>query len=422
MKTQVKCTILSVACCCFCALTFAQQPPPDSDVPVRLTLATATEILLARNPTLLRERQDLAVARSNVAEATMRPNPEFDVSSESYPLFEPSPGPFLNRQEAVIRVGQTIETAGKRAKRTAVARQELVVSQSSLQDVIRQLKLELKTRYFAIVLAKAQYELAQQLLADYDRLLHVNEVRYKQGEISGFDWNRLQTERLRFFNDLVDAELQQKNAKLALLELLGSQSAGEFDVTETLSFAPVQLSPQDLEQYAEENRPDMVAQRGRIERGNRDISLQKAAAIPNIVPAFGYKRDFGLNTVAFGVTVPLPLFNRNQAGVARSTAELEQQHYELDRVRLAVRRDVQQTYNLVQADIRRVLAIQQTYLPSAQRARDIAQTSFQLGALDLVPFLDAQRSYRETVRTYNQALFDERIAIFGLESAVGKEF
>ena len=394
--------------CCLSAAARGQGPAPSSlDVPVRLTLAAASDILLARNPSLLRERQNIAIARANVYEATLRPNPELEVSSESYPLFEANPGSFFNRQELVVRAGQTIETAGKRAKRTAVAEQELAVTESSLQDVIRQLKLELKTKYFAVVLAKAQYALARELLSDYDRVLRINDIRYKQGEISGFDWNRLQTERLRFFNDVIDSELQMKNAKLAVLEILGSRSAMEFDVTESLTFAPVQGSLESLEQEVEQTRPDLLAERSRLERENRSVVLQKAIAVPNFVSTFGYKRDFSQNTVAFGLTVPLPLFNRNQAGVARADAELQQRRYELERVRLAVHRDVEQAYNSVETQVQRVLAIQQTYLPSAQRARDIAQTSFQLGALDLVSFLDAQRSYRETLRTSNQAVFDE---------------
>ena len=199
------------------------------------------------------------------------------------------------------------------------------------------------------------------------------------------------------------------------MQLLGSQSRAQFDVTEALTFLPVQVSLSDLEQYAETNRPDLLAQRGRIEREMRDVSLQRAQVFPNVEPSFGYKRDFGLNTVAFGVTLPLPLFNRNQAGVARADAQVQQQRYELDRVRLAVRTEVEEAFNSVTSDMQRVEAIQQTYLPSAQRARDIAQTSFQLGALDLVAFLDTQRSYRETVRTFNQAVFDERAAVSRLK-------
>ncbi|HZR20868.1 MAG TPA: TolC family protein, partial [Verrucomicrobiae bacterium] len=143
--------------------------------------------------------------------------------------------------------------------------------------------------------------------------------------------------------------------------------------------------------------------------------------VPNITPSFGYKRNLIQNAVAFGVNIPLPLFNRNQGGIAQANAQFEQQRYEQTRVELEVRRDVQQAFNSVQAQNQRVDGLQKTYVPSAQRARDIAESSYRLGALELIGFLDVQRAYREALRSYNQALFDQRAAVALLEAAIGKD-
>jgi cobalt-zinc-cadmium efflux system outer membrane protein len=400
----------------------AQETSPSPSTPNRLSLEVATQILMDRNPLLLRERQSIAAARGALVDAKKIPNPEFQLSSESYPLFQSNPGPFINNSETILEVSQTIETAGKRRKRTAIATQDVQVSESSLQDVIRQLKLELKSRYFAVSLAKAQYDLAQQILSEYDKVVKVNEARYKQGEVSGFEFSRLQTERLRFFSDVIDSELQLKNSKAALLELLGADpGAMDFDVTDTLNAAPLSLSLQDLQEQALQARADLTAQRERVERGSRALTFQKAQAVPNITPSFGYKRNLTQNAVAFGVNIPLPLFNRNQGGIAQANAQFEQQRYEQTRVELEVRRDVQQAFNSVQAQNQRVEALQKTYVPSAQRARDIAESSYRLGALELIGFLDVQRAYREALRSYNQALFDQSAAVALLEAAIGKD-
>lgn len=404
--------------------SWSQQTPAELDaVPTQLTLPLATEILLLRNPVILRERQNIVAARGSLVSARKLPNPEIDISSESYPLFENDRGPFLNRQEGVLRMAQTIETAGKRRKRTAVAEQDVAVSESSLEDTIRQVKLELQGRYYGVVLAKAQYELAREILAQFDEILKLNEARYKQGEVSGLEFTRLHAERLRFFNDRVEAELQLKNTKVALLELLGANDlAAVFEVAERLEYSPFEAPLEELQRQAEQTRADLIAQRGRRERERRELKFQEALAIPNVTPSFGYKRDFGLNTVAFGISMSLPLFNRNQGGIARAGSLLQQQEHETRRVTLLVRREIQQAYQALQAQRERVLALQQTYVPSARRARDIAQASYRLGALDLVAFLDAERSYREALRTNNQALFDYRMAIFSLQAAAGKEF
>lgn len=94
----------------------------------------------------------------------------------------------------------------------------------------------------------------------------------------------------------------------------------------------------------------------------------------------------------------------------------------MSRISLAVRRDVQEAFQTLEAQKERVRMLETEYVPDARQVRDAAQQSYRLGALDLIGLLDSERVYRDTVRSYNQALFDYRSAIFLLEAAVGKEF
>lgn len=396
------------------------QAPP---LPQRLNLEMAMEILLEANPTILRERKNVAIARGEVIQARLLPNPSFGLNSESFPLFESDPGPFFDRQELSVRVEQPILTAGKRRKRTRVAEQDVAVAQARLQDTIRQVKLELKRRYYAVVLAKAEYELAREILDRFDEIIRLNEARYRQGEVSGLALTRVQTEKLRFFNDVVAAEVNLENTKVALLELLGVRDMTvDFEVTEHLEYEPLHLSLASLQEQALQARADLIAQNRRVERGLRQLDFERALAVPDVIPFFGYKRDFGEDAVVFGVNLELPIFDRNQGGIARSQATIEQELQEQRRIMLAVRRDVQQAYQLVQAQARRVQALEATYVQTARRTRDISQASYRLGALNLIDFLDAERAYRETLRGYYQALYDHQLSIFLLEAAVAKEF
>ena len=400
-----------------------QQLPSNPAIPSPLTLQSAMEILLRQSPILLRDQLNSRIARGNLVQAGLRPNPDLEIVSESYPLFGSNPGSFFNNQELVVRAGQTIETAGKRSKRVSVARQDLAATGSDVQNTLRQLKLELKRRYYAVVLSKAQRELAQEILKQFDDIIRLNEARYKQGELSGLEINRIRAERLRFFNDLLDAELQLKNSKTALVELLGVPDLDtSFEISETLAAPASQLDLPALQREALQIRPDLLAEKQRLERNRQNLRLQKSEAIPNVTPFFGYKRDFGANTAAFGMSIPLPLFNRNQGGIDRASAAIQQQQYETGRIELSVRRDVQEAYQIVQTQSEKVKALEQQYVPSARNAREIAQQSYRLGALDLIALLDSERVYREAVRSYNLALFDYQTAIFQLETAVGKEF
>jgi outer membrane protein, heavy metal efflux system len=139
------------------------------------------------------------------------------------------------------------------------------------------------------------------------------------------------------------------------------------------------------------------------------------------LPFFGYKRDFGTNTLAFGISLPLPLFNRNQGEVARAEAETRGEQFRLLMTEQRVRQEVTEAFNNFGAQERRLREIEGFYLQRARESRDIAVASYRLGGVDLLSLLDAQRSYREIVRIYNRVRYGAVIARVELEASVGKE-
>jgi cobalt-zinc-cadmium efflux system outer membrane protein len=81
--------------------------------------------------------------------------------------------------------------------------------------------------------------------------------------------------------------------------------------------------------------------------------------------------------------------------------------------------DVQQAANAVAVSRERVAYIEREYLSPSRESRDIVLASYRVGAADLIDFLDAQRAFRDTLRTYNRALYEQRLAIFQLAAATG---
>ena len=60
-----------------------------------------------------------------------------------------------------------------------------------------------------------------------------------------------------------------------------------------------------------------------------------------------------------------------------------------------------------------------TYLDVAQRSRDISEYAYRRGAIALLDFLDAERSYRATQLAYRQAVAAYLTALEQLRQAVG---
>ena len=411
--------------CAAVASGLAAQPI----VPDKLTLTDAVRIAVARHPTVAASRNDIEIAQADRLTASRRLNPAFTWTAESYPLFQ-SPHPsFGNGQELVTRVDQELEMAGRRRLRAGAAEVGVDIAGLRLKDRIRQLELDVRRAYFQVVLAKADMEVANGALGEIDRVIDLNRSRLTHGEISGAELRRLQVERLKFVDDVFAAELALRNTRAALLTLMNvSDLTAQFDVTEELespargteaiSTAP----PSDdaaLRAQALAARPDALAAQREVGRADTETQLQRALRTPNITIGGGYKRDFGTNAVVFGLTVPLPLFNRNDGGIARADAARRQAENEQAAVALAVSLDVQQALNAVDINRQRVEYIERENLSNARQSRDIVQASYRLGAADLIDYLDAQRAFRDTARTYNRALYDLRVSQFQLAAAIG---
>jgi len=387
-----------------------------TDLPPTLSLAAALELAATQNPGLRADGAVKKVARGDAITAGLLPNPAFLVRSEGY-----NGGSFLDKQELFLEVSQEIQTAGKRSRRAAVAEANVRAIEADVENAARLLRLAVKQAYYQVVLTTAEVGLARELLADFDRIISLNEERFRVGEISGGDLRRVQVERFRVFDEVVGAELNLKQAKISLLGLFGiADSTVEFDVTEALvKREPIGALP-SLRVEVMQTRPDLKAQRHRITRAREQIEFEQALRFPNVSPFVGYKRDFGDNRVLFGLEVPLPLFNRNQGGIVRATAEAERESFQRQRAESQALLEVDQAFNRFEAERRRLEALESDYLPKARESREIAETAYRLGAIDLNAFLDAQRSFREIRRLYNRSLYELTIAAFQVEAAVGR--
>ncbi len=403
----------------------------DATVPASLSLEEAVRLANERNPRLVGARAAAAVARADRLDASLRPNPALSVESANYPLFSAVRPSFSNNQELSFRIDQELETAGRRRLRSDAAQAGIDSAEARLSNARRLLEFDVRRAYLDVVLANADLDASTRSLAEIDQLITLNQARLQQGEVSGVEVRRLQVERLRFSDDTAGAELAVRRARSALLALLGYPNLSQrFDVSDALTppsagpslNSPLRDAASDvaaLQARALEARQDVRAVRAAEGQAETLTRLQRALRTPNITAGGGYSRDFGTNAVVFGVTVPLPLTNRNQGGMARAEAERQLAASERALVETQVRLEVQQAADAVDIARARAAAIERDYLPNARQTLDTVVASYRVGATNLIDLLDAQRAFRDTQRTYNRALFEWHVNLAQLSAAIG---
>lgn len=404
------------------------------DLPAVLSLQDAMQLARTRNPNLAAAGNEVDMAEGDRLQATRRLNPAITTTSEGYPLFDSGTKPsFINGQELTIRADQEIELGGRRGLRTASAVSGVEIARGFQADQRRIVDLAVQRAYLQVVLAKAEREVARAALEDIDRMLGITKARLGQGEIAGGELRRLQVERLRFVDDQFATDLALRNAKAALLAAIGYRDLSrDFEVSGALTELPVVLTAFALpggadtldraaiETQAIANRPDLLAARAEQLRADSETQLQRALRTPNITAGGGYKRTLTSDGIVFGVTVPLPLFNRNPGGIARAEAARRRAENRATAAEIGVRLDVQQAANAIEVNQARVRYIEQETLVAAREARDAVMAAYQVGEAGLIDYLDAQRAFRDTLRIYNRALYERRLSDFEVAAAIGR--
>ena len=399
----------------------------ESDIPSRLTLEDAIRLAITRNPLLAAAKNEVQALEGDTVAVSKRPNPAVSLQAEDYPI-RSNPGPFFSNQEITLRFDYEIERGGRRQLRTEAARQAVEAQRLAYQDRVRLMQLEVKRTFARAILAKSSMEASRSILEQAERMIELNRVRFKQGDISALELNRIEVEKLRFQDDVFQADLMLRNAKSSLLALLNAPDlsrdvdvSGMLPVSEQASETglPPRAPLNELLRIALERRPDMASRLEEKKRADTETMLQRAIRSPNITVGGGYKRNVIDNSLVFGVTIPLKVFNRNEGEILRADAEQMRAANLMAAVRKEIELDVQQAYNAVEVNRQRVQYIRTQHMKKAEESSRVTLASYNLGGATLIDYIDAQRTYRDALRIYNQALFDERISLYELASSIG---
>lgn len=371
-------------------LAYAADPPAQP-----LTLQQALQILRMNNPALRAAQSHQLAARSGEVTAALRPNPVFTSANQDFRVFTPSEIDPANAQEFTNSLAWTIERGGKRSSRIASARAATLVGNGALLDTQRQLEFQLKSAFVNFVLAKQLLVLAEDNLKEYQQTVAANQLRLQAGDISQTEFDRIKIEEARFEGDLFNARSSVEQARAQMAALLGIQDFASVDVVGSLAPPPAKLDLDQLLAEALANRPDYQAARNTVLKNQADVRLARANGATDLSVAPEYKRNGPDNTMGVTLSFPLRIYDRNQGEKQRAGFELESSRFAENAARLQVISDVQQAWSAYLSASGRSQLYNTDYLQRAREVRDRIAFSYQHGAVNLLDYLDAVRSYRD---------------------------
>jgi outer membrane protein, heavy metal efflux system len=387
-----------------------------------LSLETAMDQFLRKNLSVEAARLEVGVAEAERIGARLRPRPGLTISAENLRLSGETPANRLH--EYGISVAQPIELGNRKALRMEVAERTVSVSEARLTGVLRRQLFDLKRTYYESVLARVLLDIEQENRDNFEGLVKFNTVRFEEGYIAEGDLLKVRLERTKFDFAVANAELALRKVKIRLLELIGERDferALRVEISNRLQVPPVDLNLAQLKETALVNRPEIKVAETELALAGVSIKLERSRAKGEVTPYAGYKRVGVDNTLLAGVTVPLPIGNRNQSGIARAEAEQKVSETNLNLVRNRTLAEVEAAYRAYETAREQVRAYEAGLLKQADESREIQLAAYQEGATELITLIEAQKTRTEVRATYYRAIFDYYTSIFQLELATGTD-
>lgn len=407
-----------------CAAMFMStcMPARGQEPSAVITIQQAVSEALDRNLTLLAERFNVSVADAAIVTASLRPNPVVTVSDlhPNQALFNAGASP----DDQTFRTDYVIERGDKRARRIEQATLAKSVAQLNLLETTRTLVLDVESAFVEVQLAKANVTLAQENLAAFNSLVSINEERVRTGDLAGVELSRSQLAALQFQNDVAQQQVKLQLARTRLSQLIGRGPNGALDVSGDFRVDPQPRDLEQLRQRALDQRPDIRAARTDQARSVADLRLQLANGQVDLTVSGEYHRQESPaahgNAGLVALSVPLPVFNRNQGEIAR--ARLQQQQLETKRraVEDVALADVTNAFSECSTARAIVDRIEREMLTRATDVRSTTEYSYRRGEASLVEFLDAVRAFNETMQGYNEARAEYAKSLYTLDAVTGQ--
>jgi len=403
----------------------AQLRIPPNLPPAALTLDDAVREGLEHNLALAAERYSISIARARVITARLRPNPvlTFDTMLPNATVFAQNISP----REQVFRTDVVIERGGKRERRIEVAEQARSVSERQLLNTMRTVVLDIQSAFIDAVLAKANLALARESLQAFNTVVQVNVERVRTGDLSQVELTRSRLAALQFQNDVRQQESRLLIAQTKLKTVIGRTGAQSIDVTGDLRHDTQAIDLETVRRTALERRPDLDALRRDQARSSADLRLQIAQGKVDYTVSGEVHRqrqatppDANLGFL-YGVymSMPLPVFNRNQGEIERARQEALQLDARIRALEADVSSEVQAAYETYTASRDIVQTIEGNMLAQARDVRATTEYAYRHGEASFIEFLDAVRAFNETMQSYNGARADYARSLYALESTSG---
>ena len=398
-----------------------------------LALDEAVQLVLLNNRQLQVSFLDIGIARADLVQSGLFSNPSLGVG-----VLFPSGGGRSNIQANIAQsIVQLWQMPAKKRSAGHALDQRIV----GVARLAGELVAKTKRAYYLGVATQDLVAIAQQNLALVTKSYDAISAQREAGAASLLDDNLQRGEVLRAELGLRNAGLVALNAKRSLARLLSlDQRVEELTLTDTLpEFITPTLDSDSLIRRARNHRLDLQALSEAVLTGDADVELEYLRVFPEVSVGIGGERlesrgQSGRNVAGERaaedrqgidyisgptISVTLPVFDQNQAQIARAQYARVQDIKSYEDLYLNIAQDIRIAVDRASVLWTNVAFYRESLLPQAQKNLEFTDAAYKAGSTNVLTLLVWQRALLETRRGYVLAWSNASMSLIDLERAVG---
>ena len=402
-------------------MVVAQTPGSPPAVRPEWTLEQVLRTAMEEHPLIQAARARVDAARGSRRTARTLPNPIATYSVEDGAFPGQDPVTRLDAERSAY-ITYPLESLFQRQPRIDSADQAINQAEADLVATERRVARDVARAFYRVALAQVTVVAAQESKSAIDRLVEYLRARVSLGASPEAELIRAEVERDQTTTEMTLAEIELVRARTELQPFLGALSrsldALQVSVADP-STSATELPP--LDEFTRHSllRPELVSARAKVAVAEAAVAHERRLVIREVGASFGIKRTGGINSMIAGVSLSVPLFDRNRGEVDRTTAERLAVERELAWIERIVATEVSGAYEVARRLSAQLAILQRTFLNRADESSRITLAAYQEGAATLLQALDASRTRAAARLVYSRAHFAQRESLFDLRLAAG---
>jgi cobalt-zinc-cadmium efflux system outer membrane protein len=382
-----------------------------------ISLPEAEKIFFEKNLSLLAGKYNVDANKALIAQAKLWDNPFLVTDQNIY-----ADGKWFAHGKDVngnpegqffIQVQQLIKTAGKRGKLIDLATTNAKLSELQFNDLLRNLKFQFRSDYFTITQLTNNHIVYEREAVELRRLVAGMEQQLQAGNIAQKDFIRVQALLLSMQQDMLtnDRQLQDVQTEMRTLLQMTDQTFIKPTVPDSLLTLP-SFVVDTLVNTARVYNSAYLIQQQELLYQQQNLTYQKALKSPDLTlgPEYDHNSNYAPNYVGLAISLPLPVFNRNQGNIKSAQYSVKQQETVLQQSETILNNNVKNAYQKLLLTYEHSRTAPADFYRRYDNLISNVVESYRARQLSLLEFIDLFEAYKDTQTRLQQQLLNLRLA------------